>query len=189
MASGGPLGVLYVSVHRASDLPDMDGGWGGGHSDPYVLTSIDGVHKSRTDTVTNCSSPVWNQGLGGGRGVDFFFFLCVGRKIGRLSISFFVFFLFEIFFSSLCSRMFCFYSDLTIDISGPAGELAFAVCFLNFNTSSSFFLSFLNISSQIWDDDTGRTDDLIGEVKIPLEAVFEGSKLSKVIYFLITFFK
>jgi hypothetical protein len=60
--AAGKIGVLYVTVHSAAGLPDMDS-WGGGHSDPYVLTYLDGEQQSRTETIDDTGDPVWNQAL------------------------------------------------------------------------------------------------------------------------------
>jgi Ca2+-dependent lipid-binding protein len=55
-----PSGVLYVSVHSASNLPALDIGGG---SDTYVIISLDGVQKMRTATIQNNLNPMWSQGL------------------------------------------------------------------------------------------------------------------------------
>jgi len=78
----------------------------GGHSDPYVLTFLDGEKKARTHTIDDTGDPVWNQ-------------------------------------------------DLNIKPEGNPQNILF----------------------RIYDEDTFKKDDFIGEVSVPLAPIFKGEKL------------
>jgi hypothetical protein len=56
---GEDSGVLYVTLHTAKNLPDMD--YFGGKSDPYVVLMVDGVERARSETFEDESSPVFDQ--------------------------------------------------------------------------------------------------------------------------------
>lgn len=61
---GGPegdedSGVLYITLHSAKNLPNMD--YFGGNSDPYVVVLVDGVERQRSETFENEASPVFDQ--------------------------------------------------------------------------------------------------------------------------------
>jgi hypothetical protein len=57
----GLFGQLKIVVKSARGLPDKDGGWGKGVSDPYTVIELPDGQKWETKTIDDNLNPDWNE--------------------------------------------------------------------------------------------------------------------------------